>query len=205
MVDGPLTGKVAIVTGSGSNPGLGRVIALALAGAGASVAMTDVDRDGLERCANEVRELAGDDAVLPIVADASVPADAERTVLETIDGLGGLHILVNNAGISVASAGLGGQRDQKVWEIEPEAWARVIAVNLGGAFLMSRAAIPHLMAQGWGRIISVTTSLDTMIRGSNTPYGPSKAAHEALLSAMAQELDGTGVTANVLIPGGGAD
>jgi 3-oxoacyl-[acyl-carrier protein] reductase len=205
MVEGPLAGKVAIVTGSGSNPGLGRVIVLALIEAGARVAMTDVNPEGLERCANEAREMGGDDAVLPIVADASQLADAERTVQETIDGLGGLHILVNNAGINVISAGLSGERDQKVWEIDPHAWARVIAVNLGGPFLMSRAAIPHLMAQGWGRIIGVTTSLDTMIRGKNTPYGPSKAGHEALISAMAQELDGTGVTANVLIPGGGAD
>src|SRR5205085_1486795 len=59
----------------------------------------------------------------------------------------------------------------------------------------------HLLEQGWGRIIGVTTSLDTMIRGA--PYGPSKAAHEAFIAVMARELEGTGVTANVLIPGGG--
>ena len=70
---------------------------------------------------------------------------------------------------------------------------------------MSRAAIPHLLQQEWGRVIGVTTSLDTMIRGHNAPYGPSKAGHEALVSVLAQELDGTGVTANVLIPGGGTD
>ena len=67
---------------------------------------------------------------------------------------------------------------------------------------MSRATAPHLLAQGWGRLISVTTSLDTMIRGHNAPYGPSKAGHEAFVATMAQELEGTGVTANVLVPGG---
>ena len=59
-----------------------------------------------------------------------------------------------------------------------------------------------MLAQGWGRIIGVTTSMDTMWRKGGTPYGPSKAGHEALVAAMAQELDGTGVTANVLVPGG---
>src|SRR5688572_19376324 len=69
---------------------------------------------------------------------------------------------------------------------------------------MARAAVPHFMAQGWGRIIGVTTSLDTMIRGRGSPYGVTKAAHEAFIAIMAQDLAGTGVTANVLIPGGAA-
>lgn len=64
------------------------------------------------------------------------------------------------------------------------------------------AAVAHLLAQGWGRIIGVTTSMDTMWRKGGSPYGPSKAGHEALVAIMAQELEGTGVTANVLVPGG---
>jgi NAD(P)-dependent dehydrogenase (short-subunit alcohol dehydrogenase family) len=67
---------------------------------------------------------------------------------------------------------------------------------------MSRAVVGHLQGQGWGRIISVTTSMDTMWRKGGTPYGPSKAGHEALVASMAQELEGSGVTANVLVPGG---
>ena len=81
-------------------------------------------------------------------------------------------------------------------------WNRVVAVNLSGPFFMARAVVPHMLAQGWGRIIGVTTSMDTMWRKWGTPYGPSKAGHEALVAAMAQELEGTGVTANVLVPGG---
>ena len=84
----------------------------------------------------------------------------------------------------------------------PEAWNRVVAVNLSGAFFMARAVVGHMLAQGWGRIIGVTTSMDTMWRKGGTPYGPSKAGHEALVAAMAQELEGSGVTANVLVPGG---
>ena len=79
---------------------------------------------------------------------------------------------------------------------------RVVAVNLSGAFYMARAAVGHMMAQRWGRIVGVTTSVDTMYRKGVAPYGPSKAAHEALLAIMAQELEGSGVTANVLVPGG---
>jgi NAD(P)-dependent dehydrogenase (short-subunit alcohol dehydrogenase family) len=67
----------------------------------------------------------------------------------------------------------------------------VVAVNLSGAFFMSRAVVGHLMGQGWGHIIGVTTSLDTMWRKGGTPYGPSKAGHEALVAAMAQELEGS--------------
>ena len=67
---------------------------------------------------------------------------------------------------------------------------------------MARAAVIHMLDQGWGRIIGVTTSMDTMWRKGGAPYGPSKAGHEALVAIMAQELEGTGVTANVLVPGG---
>src|SRR5947207_2311970 len=69
----------------------------------------------------------------------------------------------------------------------------------------ARAALLSMRAQKWGRIISVTTSMDTMYRKGNAPYGPSKAGHEALVATMAQELEGSGVTANVLTPGGGSN
>jgi 3-oxoacyl-[acyl-carrier protein] reductase len=205
MANGPLTGKVALITGAGSNPGMGRIIALAMVRAGARVAMSDVNADALARSVNDAREIGGDDAAMAIVADVSSQEDAERTVAETIDNFGGLHVLVNNAGISPAFTDIHANRNPNFWEIDPALWARMIAVNLGGVFLMSRAAVPHLLEQKWGRIISITTSLDTMIRGHNAPYGPSKAGHEAFAAVMASELEGTGVTANVLVPGGAAD
>jgi NAD(P)-dependent dehydrogenase (short-subunit alcohol dehydrogenase family) len=93
----------------------------------------------------------------------------------------------------------------KLWETTPEEFRRIIEVNVVAPFLMTRAVLPALLAQRWGRIINVTTSLDTMWRGLMQPYGGSKAANEAMLTALAQELDGTGVTANVLVPGGAAD
>lgn len=191
----PLEGKVALVTGAGSAIGMGREMALALVEAGACAAMMDVDAGALERSVNDVREIGGDGAAIPIVGSVSSWDDAQSAVRETLDALGGLHILVNNAGVP-------SPREGAFWELSPDEWARVISVNVSGPFLMARAAIEHLRHQGWGRIIGVTTSLDTMIRGRNLPYGASKAAHEAFVAAIAQELDGSGVTANVLVPGG---
>jgi 3-oxoacyl-[acyl-carrier protein] reductase len=71
--------------------------------------------------------------------------------------------------------------------------------------MMARAVVPHLLEQGWGRIIGVTTSLDTMYSKTNPTYGSSKAGHEAFMASIAQQLDGTGVTVNVLVPGGPAN
>ena len=104
-----------------------------------------------------------------------------------------------------ACCGGEGQPVGKIWETTPEEFRRVIEVNVVAAFLMTRAVLPTLLAQRWGRIINVTTSLDTMWRSLMQPYGGSKAANEAMLTALAHELDGTGVTANVLVPGGAAD
>lgn len=205
MAEGPLAGKIALVTGGGSNPGMGRIMAHAMVRAGARVAMTDINEDALQRSVNEAREFGGDDAAIPIVADISDSEDAERSVRETIEALGGLHVLINNAGIGTTFDDPHADRSPNFWEIDPAMWSRMISVNLTGAFLMSRAAAPHMVAQGWGRIVCVTTSLDTMIRGRNAPYGPSKGGLEALAAVMASDLKGTGVTANVLVPGGATD
>lgn len=202
MATGVLDGKVIIVTGAGSSIGMGRQMTFALVGAGAKVAMMDIDGDALEASANDAREIGGDDCVLPVVADVTSFSDAERVVQSTLDHFGGLDVLVNNAGTNQRNIGMSETIQEPWWGIDPSAWNQVVAVNFSGPFFMARAAIGHLMAQKWGRIIGVTTSLDTMIRINMSPYGPSKAGHEALVSTMAQELEGTGVTANVLVPGG---
>ncbi|MYC86290.1 MAG: SDR family NAD(P)-dependent oxidoreductase [Acidimicrobiia bacterium] len=200
----PLNGKVAIVTGAGSPIGMGRAMTFALVQAGARVAMLDINEEWLEQSAGEVRAAGGDDCVLDLVCDVSDPESVEDAVRKTIAGLGGLHVLVNNAG-TMNLADLAGGNLPKFWHITPETWSRIIAVNSSGSFFMARAAVGHMLDQGWGRIIGVTTSVDTMYRPGFCPYGPSKASHEALVALMSRELDGTGVTANVLIPGGQTD
>jgi len=200
-----LEGRIAIVTGAASPIGMGRSITTGLVRAGARVAMLDVNEDWLDQSANDLREIGGDDAVLPIVADVTSPESAAGAVQRAISEMGGLHILVNNAGINARTGGFGGRAagsQNDFWTIPSDAWLRVIDVNLSGPFLMSQAVAPHMIEQGFGRIIGVTTSMDTMWRKGGAPYGPSKAGHEALVAIMAQDLEGTGVTANVLTPGG---
>ena len=205
MQQKPLEGKIAIVTGAASPRGLGRSMTEALVRAGARVSMMDINQQWLHVSSNYMREIAGDDCVMTQLVDVSSIQDAERSVQRTIEELGGLHILVNNAGIAPRNMLLGGETKNNFWEVPADEWDRVIAVNSSGPFYMTRTVVPHMLAQGWGRIIGVTTSINTMYREGGTPYGPSKAAHEALVAMASSELEGTGVTVNVLVPGGRAN
>ena len=206
MAKKPLEGKVALITGAGSPIGLGHSMASGLVRAGANVALADLNREWLEQTVNEVREIGGADCAIGVIADVTDPQACQDAVETAVEKLGGLHILVNNAGINTRGEGQGATRGTNLtnfWENSPETWSRVVAVNLSGNFYMARAAVGHMLDQGWGRIIGVTTSMDSMWREGMAPYGPSKAGHEALVAIMAQDLEGTGVTANVLVPGGG--
>jgi NAD(P)-dependent dehydrogenase (short-subunit alcohol dehydrogenase family) len=203
MAERPLQGKVAIVTGAASPIGLGHAMTEGLVRAGARVALFDLNEAWLEQSTAEMRGIGGKDCALPVRVNITDPSDIERAINQTLSEFGGLHILVNNAGINQRSEGFTiSDQTNDFWKLTPEQWNRVVAVNLNGPFYMSRAVVGYMLHQGWGRILGVTTSLDTMWRKHGTPYGPSKAGHEALVAAMAQELEGTGVTANVLVPGG---
>lgn len=138
MAEQPLAGKVALVTGAGSTIGLGRAMSLALAAAGARVAMMDVDAESLAVSVSDVRKASGSDAAVPLQGDISAFGDAENAVQMAVSALGGLHILVNNAGIN--------PRFERFWEVTPDAWARTLAVNLNGSFNMARAVVDHLRA-----------------------------------------------------------
>ena len=201
MGQGMLRGKVAIVTGAGSPIGTGHAMALALARAGARVALLDLNREWLAQSLRDIEKVGGAGCAVAIVTDVSDADAVERAIRRTIAELGGLHVLVNNAGTTPRAGGFT-TSSHNFWEVPVAAWDRVVAVNFSGAFYMARAVAGHLLAQGWGRIIGVTTSMDTMYRKRTSPYGPSKAGHEALVALMAHELEGSGVTANVLVPGG---
>ena len=94
------------------------------------------------------------------------------------------------------------QNPIRFWDVPVDRWQALMDINVRGPFVMAREAAPHMIARGWGRIVNVTTSLDTMYRRAYTPYGSSKAALEAASASWASDLEGTGVTVNVLIPGG---
>jgi 3-oxoacyl-[acyl-carrier protein] reductase len=194
-----LDGKVAIVTGAAR--GLGRAMAEGLLRAGASVMFSDVDADALARTG-----VAASGAAAAIAGDITVQADCERIVTETIKRFGALHMLVNNAGIGPALLEASPRTTSlKFWEADPDIWRAIIDTNVNGTFLMARSAAPVLVKAGWGRIVNVTTSLPTMQRRQNSPYGVSKAAIEAETLIWAKDIEGTGVTVNSLIPGGAAD
>ncbi len=208
----PLVGKVALVTGAGSQIGLGRVMTIALINAGAKVAMLDIDGISLRQTSTEIEKIGGEECLLTQICDISNPQSAEEAVENTINTFGAVHILINNAGIMIPSEISNNSQNinnkpyiANFWDIPSSAWSKVIDINVNGTFNMVRATVKHMISQQWGRIIGITTSLDTMYSKGMAPYGPSKAAHEAFIGLMARELEGTGVTANALIPGGTTD
>ena len=204
MTDLSLDGKTVLVTGAGR--GLGRAMAGALLEAGASVAMLEHDAEPLAEAIAEAEEAAGRDRVLGLKADVTSEDDAATAIAQTVARFGAVDVLVNNAAIGPnAFRPSNVAMPRKVWEIDLDLWRRVQLVNATGPYIMSRTALPGMLERGWGRIVNVTTSLDTMYRATMGPYGPAKAALEALTAMMAEELGGTGVTANVLVPGGRAN
>jgi NAD(P)-dependent dehydrogenase (short-subunit alcohol dehydrogenase family) len=178
---------------------------LGLLDAGARVAAVELDAPAIEETQDAVEDRGAGERFLGIGADVTHDESGAKILRATTERFGRLDILINNAGISTGLLRGEDQPVGKLWETTPEEFRRVIDVNLVAAFLMTRAVLPTLLAQRWGRIVNVTTSLDTMWRSLMQPYGGSKAANEAILTALAQELEGSGVTANVLVPGGAAD
>ena len=188
-------GTVALVTGA--SRGLGRVIAHALAQAGARVAV--LARRG------DLSELAGSGNVLALHGDISRREDCERVVRQVVERFGGLEVLFNNAGVGMDQIGAHVSRLVPFYEVPEAIWQRIVDTNVNGTHAMTCAAIPHLLRAKRARIVNVTTSLTTMLRPGMSPYGPSKAAVEAMTSVWAKDLATTAVTVNALLPGGPSD
>lgn len=203
VADIRLDGTVAIVTGAAR--GLGQAMATGLCHAGANVVFADVDVAALAT-ATAAATGSKSGTALGIRCDITSRADCERVVAQTVEKFGTLHVLVNNAAKGqVHLERSRATKSLRFWESDPEIWQDVIVTNINGTFLMARSAVPHMLREGFGRIVNVTTSLATMQRRRNSPYGVTKAAIEAETLIWAQELNGTGVTVNSLLPGGAAD
>ena len=197
-----LNGIVGLVTGAAN--GMGAEMTLALLNAGASVAALDFSEGGLATLAKRASPYSSQLAT--IVTDVSQDKLCEQAVTLALDKFGALDVLVNDAGIGMRSIDEGYSHNPvRFWCADPVRWRRLMDVNVAGPYLMARAAVPHMITRGAGRIINVTTSLDTMIAAGMAPYGQSKAALEAGTAIWAKDLAGTGVTANVLVPGGPVD
>lgn len=202
-----LDGKVAIVTGGGR--GLGRAMALALAQAGARVIAVDLLADNLARVEREAQGLGNGDSLIGIAGDIRNAQDCRRAIDAAHDKFGGADILVNNAGLlpSYAYPGrfLDGAAPAKFWNLDDDVVRHVIDTNYVAHDRMTRYALPHMIAQGWGRIVNVTTRLSTMNRSGGSPYGAAKAALEMASEIWLKDLAGTGVTVNILNPGAAVD
>lgn len=207
MNESDLSLKDRVVVVTGGTRGLGKEMALALLAAGARVAITGSEiTPAMDATLAEGRALAGEDRMFAVAADVADPGDCRRAIDQIIDMFGAVHVLVNNAGrgMRLISETFNTQ-PTRFWEADPIAWRKIIDTNLNGPFNMAHAITPHFLAQGFGKIINVSTSDVTMVRKGYAPYGPSKAALEAASRVWAQDLAGTGVTVNVYLPGGAAD
>jgi 3-oxoacyl-[acyl-carrier protein] reductase len=199
--------RVAIVTGG--LRGLGRAMSLGLVREGCCVAAIGhiaEDVPEMQQAAAALGNTGG--ALLPLVADLREKAECDRVVAETRERFGPIEILVNNAGLTFTYIDPPRFRRptmQHFWQVSDEIIDNVMLTNVLAADRLSRRVAAAMVERGWGRIVNVTTKLDTMNRAGTHPYGASKAALEMATEVWAKEVVGTGLTINIVNPGAGAN
>ena len=193
-----LKNKIAIVTGGGR--GIGKAVAEAYAAEGAKVIVTaSVNINEIEETSLKINGKA-------VLVDITKAENVKDLIDSVVNEFGRIDILVNNAARGMLFVNKSFLTDPKpFWEADPGNWQMIINTNVNGTFLMTRAVIPQMLKQKSGRIINVSINLSTMKRKGFSPYGPSKAALESMSTIWARELAGTGITMNVLLPGGAGD
>ncbi len=188
-----LRGRVAIVTGA--SRGIGRAVAMELASAGVHIGFTFLDDGGPSRAeaqtvARELRQC--EVRVVAEPCDVREAGDVRAFVRQVIDELGGLHIVVNNAGIGL---------DRALWHMSDHDWEVVLRTNLDGAFHILRATTPHLRQQEWGKIVNVASVHGIRPEFGLANYGASKAGLIGLTRAAAVELGPSNINVNAVAPG----
>ncbi|HTW26720.1 MAG TPA: SDR family oxidoreductase [Acetobacteraceae bacterium] len=175
--------RVVVTAGAG---GIGRAIVTALVEAGARVHICDVDAAGLEACAGAL-------SVATTLADVSDANQVDRLFDDAQRTLGGLDVLVNNAGIAGPTGG--------VEEISPEDWRRCIDIDLTGQFLCTRRAVPLLKAAGGGAIVNMSSAAGRHGYAYRTPYAAAKWGVIGFTQSLAKELGPSGIAVNAILPG----
>ncbi len=180
-----LSDKRALVTGASG--GIGGAIARALHAQGAHVAISGTRTEALDQLA---LDLGGRVAVVP--ANLSEAGEAQRLASETEQALGGLDVLINNAGLT---------RDNLAVRMKDEEWQEVLNVNLTAAFQLTRASLRGMMKARWGRIITITSIVGTTGNPGQANYAATKAGLVGMSKALAQEVAARGITVNCIAPG----
>jgi 3-oxoacyl-[acyl-carrier protein] reductase len=180
--------RVAVITGAARGIGFG--IAQRLASEGASIAVLDLDEAAAQEAAGRL-ELAEGARAVGIGCDVVDAAAAEASVQRVVDELGGIHVLVNTAGVT---------RDNLLFKMTDSDWDVVMHVHLRGSFLMSRAAQKHMIEAKWGRIVNLSSTSALGNRGQ-VNYAAAKAGLQGFTKTLAIELGKFGVTANAIAPG----
>jgi 2-dehydro-3-deoxy-L-rhamnonate dehydrogenase (NAD+) len=182
-----LQGRTAIVTGAGR--GIGFAAARKLLQSGAAVALWDIDADALEKAAGQLKQSGHLHAAIVDVTDENAIGKA---VDELIRAFGKIDILINNAGITGGNAPL--------WELAPSVWRQVVEVNLIGPYLTCRAIVPHMIANGYGRIVNIASIAGKEGNPNASHYSASKAGLIGLTKSLAKELATAGVLVNCITP-----
>jgi NAD(P)-dependent dehydrogenase (short-subunit alcohol dehydrogenase family) len=183
-----LTDRVAIVTGSAR--GIGLAIAQLFGERGARVVRVDRDAQRLAESAGQVSRTP--DCALDLVADVTVPEDVARVAQQVLERWGRIDVLVNNAGIA--------GRSVPTWELTDDDWLSVVAVNLSGTFFCSRAVLPTMRAQGYGRIVNVASIAGKEGNPNAVPYSATKSGVIGLTKAIAKEVATQGILVNCVTP-----
>ncbi len=181
--------KVALITGAGR--GIGKAIAERLAEEGAKVAICDIDRELVEKTAEEIRNRYQTQA-LAIYADVAKEEMVNAMVDEVIKTFGKVDILVNNAGIT---------KDNLLLRMSEEDWDKVIAVDLKSVFLCTKAVIKYMIRQRYGRIVNISSVIGLRGNVGQTNYGAAKAGLIGFTKSAARELAGRNITVNAVAPG----
>lgn len=182
-----LSNRKAIVTGSAR--GIGYAIAERLLQSGASVCLWDVDAEALKQ-AQETLSFLGEVAVAQV--DITSAESTETAAQAALDTFGKIDLLINNAGIAGNNA--------KTWELKPEDWRRVMDINLTGTFLCCRAVVPHLLSNGYGRIVNIASVAGKEGNPNAAHYSASKAGVIALTKSLGKELATSNITVNCITP-----